>query len=163
MQSSCAFFTSTGRFTSFAALLLTLYAGPARALFVDFEDVGAGLPIAGDFFYNGESAYDAADPDATDFQSGGASFNNRFSPVDGFPGCCWEGWAYSQTTDTSNGGLANQYSAVTGSGAGGSATYAVGYTGASLAASDIVTISFGTRSRCCRRRSPTPPTPGTPC
>lgn len=146
MQSFCALFTSLGRFTSsgsgLAALLLVLCAGPARALTVDFEDVGAGLPIGGDFFYSGESGYDAGDPDATDFQSGGAVFNNRFSPVDGFPGCCWDGWAYSQTTDTSNGGIANQYSAVTGSGAGGSATYGVAFTGGSLTASDIVTITF---------------------
>lgn len=135
MQSSCAFFT-TG-----LATLLTLFASPGLALTVGFEDVGANLPIAGDFFYSGESAYDPADPDATDFVSGGAVFNNDFDPF--FAGCCWQGFAYSQTTDTTNGGVANQYSAKTGRGAGGSATYAVAFTGGSLTASDIVTITFG--------------------
>ncbi|MGH0030681.1 MAG: DUF4465 domain-containing protein [Myxococcota bacterium] len=124
-----------------AALLLTLVAPTARAAVIDFEDVGANLPIAGDFFYSGESAYDPGDPDATDFQSGGAVFDNRFLPFS--PGCCWDGWAYSQTTDTTTGGFGNQYSAVTGGGAGGSATYGVGYTGSSQTASDIVTIVFG--------------------
>ena len=125
-----------------ATFLFCLQAGPTHALTIDFEDVGTNLPIAGDFFYSGESAHDPGDPDASDFESGGASFNNEFLPL--FPGCCWQGWAYSQTTDTTTPGFGNQYSAVAGSGAGGSATYGVGYTGGSQTVSDLVTIVFDT-------------------
>lgn len=122
------------------ALLACLTARPGQALTIDFEDVGANLPIAGDFFYSGESAYDPGDPDATDFSSGGATFNNGFTYF--VDGCCWQGWAYSQTTDDVNGGFANQYSAVTGGGAGGSDTYAIAFTGGSQTVSDVVTIVF---------------------
>ena len=135
MRSTCVSFSA-----GLLGLFVSLVASPGHALGIDFEDVGAGLPIAGDLFYSGESAYDAGDPDATDFTSGGAVFNNRFTPY--APGCCWDGWAYSQTTDTTTGGVGNQYSAVPGSGAGGSATYGVAFTGGALAVTDIVTISF---------------------
>ena len=124
-----------------AIFALVLAAAPASALLFDFEDLGANLPIAGDFFYNGQSEVDPSDPDATDFMSHGASFNNEFTEF--FPGCCWQGWSYSQTTDTVNPGPANQYSAITGSGVGGSATYGVGFPGGAVGAADIVTITLG--------------------
>ncbi len=72
--------------------------------------------------------------------SHGASFNNEFTEF--FPGCCWQGWSYSQTTDTVNPGPANQYSAIPGSGVGGSATYGVGFPGGAVGATDIVTITL---------------------
>jgi hypothetical protein len=39
----------------------------------------------------------------------------------------WSGWAYSKASDAVTPGFGNQYSSITGSGAGGSTTYAVGY------------------------------------
>jgi Domain of unknown function (DUF4465)/PEP-CTERM motif len=39
----------------------------------------------------------------------------------------WTGFAISNHTDTTTNGFSNQYSAITGSGAGGSANYAIGY------------------------------------
>jgi hypothetical protein len=114
------------------ALLIALtLAAPAAATTIDFEDLGANLPIAhpdtGDplFFYNGFSASRAGDP--TDFASAGAVFDNDFSDFGG--GCCWQGWAYSQLTDDTTPGFGNQHSAIAGGGASGSATYGVAFTG----------------------------------
>lgn len=126
---------------AFAAMsFLVLAPSPVPAVTVDFEDVGASLPIDGNFYYDGSSAYDPADPDATDFTSGGATFNNEFEEF--FPGCCWQGFAYSQTTDTTTAGPANQYSAITGAGVGGSATYAVGFPGGEVGATGIASLSL---------------------
>jgi hypothetical protein len=104
---------------------------------IDLEDVGANLPIAGNYFYDGRSAT----PGASDFVSGGATFHDDFTDFGGGD-CCWQGFAYSQTTDTVNAGPANQYSAYPGHGAGGSATYAVGFTGGVEGTSGISTIRF---------------------
>jgi hypothetical protein len=127
------------RRASCASFLLCLCTIPVAslALTIDFEDVGAGLPIGAAFFYNGSSAL----PGPTDFTSGGASFNNDFTNFGG--GCCWQGFAYSQTTDATTPGFGNQYSAFPGAGAGGSATYAVGFTGGAVGASGVSTLDFG--------------------
>jgi hypothetical protein len=82
------------------------------------------------------------------FTSAGNSFNNSFSVIPGF-GDVWSGWAVSSTTDTTTPGLANQYSAITGSGADGSATYGVGFTFGANAdpfhpASSFVNLAPGT-------------------
>lgn len=58
------------------------------------------------------------------FLSGGNDFNSNFDPTFN----SWSGWAISSTTDTTTPGFTNQYSAITGSGADGSATYAVAFT-----------------------------------
>jgi Domain of unknown function (DUF4465)/PEP-CTERM motif len=58
------------------------------------------------------------------FLANGNFFNNSYDKTYG----TWSGWAISNTTDTTTPGYTNQYSAITGSGAGGSATYAVAYT-----------------------------------
>jgi hypothetical protein len=65
---------------------------------------------------------------STSFVSGAASFNHSFTEY--FPGCCWSGWTYSNETDATTPGYLNQFSAITGGGAGGSANYAVAYLGA---------------------------------
>jgi hypothetical protein len=101
---------------------------------VDFEDVGANLPIDGQDYYNGADG-------AGGFTSRGAGFSNTFTDFGGgFTG--WEGWAYSQTTDTTTPGFGNQYSAFTGGGVGGSSTYGVGFPGAT-GATGIATITLG--------------------
>jgi hypothetical protein len=123
------------------APILIALASPAPAVTLDFEELGAGLPIDGSFFYDGRSAYDPGDPDATDFESHGATFNNEFTEF--VPGCCWQGFAYSQTTDTTTPGPANQFSAVTGAGVGGSATYAIGFPGGTVDASLVTRIDLG--------------------
>jgi Domain of unknown function (DUF4465) len=115
-------------------------ARPSLALTIDFEDLGAGLPIpapgTGDpqFFYDGSSV---AAGQETDFATHGATFRNDFTDFGG--GCCWQGWAYSQTTDTTTPGFANQYSTFPGTGAQGSATYGVAFTGGTVGAQGPVT------------------------
>jgi uncharacterized protein DUF4465/PEP-CTERM motif-containing protein len=115
----------------FAALIL---AAPAAATTLDFEDLGSNLPLADpdtsapEFFYDGFTAARAGDP--TDFASAGAVFNNEFSDFGG--GCCWQGWAYSQLTDTTTPGFGNQLSTIAGAGASGSATYGVAFTGGAV-------------------------------
>jgi hypothetical protein len=114
------------------ALALAALAAPARAAEIDFEDVGVNLPIDGEFYYDGADG-------AGGFVSQGASFSNAFTDYGG--GCCWEGWAYSQTSDTTTPGFGNQYSAFPGGGADASATYGVGYpTGSGLGG--VATITF---------------------
>lgn len=63
----------------------------------------------------------------TTFASGAGTFNHSYSNFG--PGCCWEGWSYSNTTDTTTAGFTNQYSAFAGGGALGSANYGVAFSG----------------------------------
>lgn len=86
------------------------------AVVVGFEDVGAGL--AADSYWNGESQ-------SGGFTSGGLWFKNNYNPS----WYSWDGWAYSNQTDTTTAGLANQYSAYAGLGHNASATYGVAYQG----------------------------------
>ena len=65
----------------------------------------------------------------------GATFGNNYGTFPG--GYYWSGFGFSNTTDVSTPGLPNQYSSYAGSGAGGSATYAVS------SVFDTSTISFG--------------------
>ena len=101
-------------------LLLAWIAAPgslvAATLTVDFEE----LPLESEDFYNGSDF-------AGGFESYGVQFNNLYTEFGG--GCCWNGWSYSQATDTTTVGVANQYSAYAGSGAGGSAKYGVAFSG----------------------------------
>jgi len=145
-QSGITRATTRGLAAALALSGLSVGAGaPALAATVGFEDVGANLPIAdpitGDpeLHDDGFSAVDAGqDPD---FTSGGATFNNDFADFGG--GCCFQGWAYSQETDTTTPGFANQFSAITGSGVGGSATYGVAFTSGAVGSQDgISTITL---------------------
>ena len=58
------------------------------------------------------------------FVVNGTQFNNSFDPTYGV----WSGWSISSMTDTTTPGYTNQYSAIAGSGADNSQTYAVGFT-----------------------------------
>ena len=121
----------------FALLTALITAVSIRATTLDFEDLGSNLPISGDFFYNGCNG--SGPP--TDFSSQGATFTNSTAVFGS--SCYWQGWAYSQTTDTTTPGFGNQYSAIPGSGAGGSATYGVAFTGGQVGAQGPVSrITF---------------------
>lgn len=97
--------------------LLVLTQGLTSAANADyvstFEDLGVAL---------GSYKNDAGP--SGQFVSGGNSFNNSYDAI--FD--TWSGWAVSGMIDTTTPGYTNQYSAITGSGANGSATYAVGFT-----------------------------------
>ena len=106
---------------SFQLLLATsllAYASLSYAvtLTIDFEE----LPLESEDFYNGSDL-------AGGFQSYGIEFNNLYTEFGG--GCCWNGWAYSRTTDTTTPGPSNEYSAYTGIGAEGSLQYGVAFNG----------------------------------
>jgi hypothetical protein len=95
-----------------ASLALLILAPPALALQADFEDLGLGV----------ESVLDPASAPGG-FTSGGVLFEN-----DG----AFLGFAASTTTDTTTPGFTNQYSNITGSGAGGSATFGVAFAEATI-------------------------------
>jgi len=72
------------------------------------------LTLPAESFWNGSDG-------SGGFISGGAFFANSYNPSWG----SWVGFAYSNITDTATAGLAGQYNAITGSGQGGSANYAI--------------------------------------
>ncbi|WP_144059577.1 DUF4465 domain-containing protein [Rhodopirellula sallentina] len=84
----------------------------------DFELLGRGL-VDGEFDNNAGAS--------GRFVSGPVSLNNSFSNSFGFD--FWSGFSISRANDTATPGFGNQYSAITGSGANGSSTYAVAYAG----------------------------------
>ncbi len=98
--------------------------GLGYAAIADFEN----LPLAPSSFYNGDpgglmpgQSHDGS------FVSGGARFNNLFAVDPDFGFSFWNGWAASNTTDTTTSGFGNQYSAFAASGSGGSAKYGIGF------------------------------------
>jgi len=92
----------------------------------DFEDLG----LADQSFWNGADQ-------AGGFTSGEAFFANLYNTE--FQS--WDGWSYSNLTDTTTPGMDNQYSAIAGGGHDGSATYAVGPDGTGYGA-EPPTIDF---------------------
>jgi len=80
----------------------------------DFED----LTLEPESFWNGSD-------ESGIFETGHATLDNFHDTEYGY----WEGFAYSNTTDTSTPGYENQYSAVAEGGAQGSEIYGVGYYG----------------------------------
>ncbi|GAB4138132.1 MAG: DUF4465 domain-containing protein [Thermogutta sp.] len=97
-----------------AATLGGTRASPAGT--VDFED----LSLNPDSYWNG-----SPNNGTNTFSSGGFTFYNTFDNSWGVD--VWSGFAYSNKTDTTTPGFVNQYSAAAGSGAGGSANYAVSF------------------------------------
>ena len=88
----------------------------AATLKIDFES----LPLESTDYYNGSDL-------AGGFASYGVEFDNLYTDLGG--DCCWNGWAYSRTTDTTTPGPTNEYSAYAGSGALGSPQYGVAFSG----------------------------------
>ena len=95
--------------------IIILSAGSVYADNTGFED----LALYPESYYNGSD-------NAGSFESGEVVFNNFF---DDTYGPYWEGFSYTNCTDTITLDYTNQYSAITGSGAGGSENYAVAYLG----------------------------------
>jgi hypothetical protein len=82
------------------------------AVVADFED----LDLQPDSYWNGSD-------ETGSFRTGDATFLNYYESEYDY----WEGFAYSNMTDTETPGYENQYSAVAGQGARGSELYGVGY------------------------------------
>ena len=92
----------------------------------DFENFNLGA----EEFLNGSDG-------SGGFQSGGYYFPNQYNDI----WQSWSGWAISSMTDNQTPGPGNQYSAIAGSGADGSNTYAVSFVvGSSIAA---ITVQDG--------------------
>ena len=91
----------------------------AGASVATFED----LSLASESYWSG-------DDDGSGYGSYGGfvSGDNYFANYESAAYSSWEGFAYSNMTDTTTAGYANQYSAITGGGVHGSENYAVAYT-----------------------------------
>jgi len=109
--------------SAIAAVSSLLLLAPSKAATITFDD----LPLGPSGYWNGST------PPAGGFTSGGATFHNSYTAA--FDS--WEGFAYSSVSDTTTAGFGNQYASITGGGAGGSSTYAVG------TAFDPAVITFG--------------------
>ena len=98
--------------TTIAAVSILMAGVPALASVTTFESVT--LPGAG--FLNGSDG-------SGGFVIDQVTFNNNYDDDFG----SWSGFSISNRTDNATQGFANQYSAITGGGFGGSSNYAVGY------------------------------------
>jgi hypothetical protein len=85
-------------------ILILAFASAAGADIAGFDD----LSLAPQSYWNGSSG-------SGGFQSGPARLNNNYTDWGGGY-YSWDGWAYSNMTDTTTAGYTNQYSAITGSG-----------------------------------------------
>ena len=81
---------------------------------VNFEDLVLDI----------ETCWNGSD-NSSGFTSQRVEFNNNYNSAWG----SWDGFSYSNLTDTEINGMAGQYNAIAGSGAAGSSTYAAGYVG----------------------------------
>ena len=86
----------------------------ANADIATFED----LTLPPESYWNGSDG-------SGGFHSGSAYFKNNYNATWG----AWDGFSYSNITDTTTSGVAGQYNAITGTGQGGSASYAICYVG----------------------------------
>jgi hypothetical protein len=95
-----------------ATLAVGFFASPAASLTATFDDLGLGATS----FENGAGL-------AGGYISGGIFFENDYEPLyESF-----RGYAASTMTDATTPGFGNQFSNITGSGAGGSAGYGIAY------------------------------------
>ena len=109
---------SLGRLVKFRNLVcLTAVLAMANVL-------NAGITTFEDLSLPPESYWNGSDGSGG-FTSGGAKFNNNYDAA----WDSWDGFSYSNITDTTTAGMAGQYNAIAGGGQGGSANYAVGYIG----------------------------------
>ncbi len=108
------------RFILFAFIFCFYFvaASAVSAQTADFEDLSL----------NAESYWNGSDGNGG-FFSGRFSFSNNYNMLYS----SWDGFAYSNITDTTAEGFTAQYNAITGSGAEGSEIYAVAYDGSGFA------------------------------
>ena len=107
---------ASGRLMSliFVIGIFAMAGAAGAAIVTDFED----LTLAAESYWNGSDG-------SGRFDSGSASFNNNYNVDYG----SWDGFSYSNITDTASSGWMSQFNVITGCGQGGSENYAVGYVG----------------------------------
>jgi hypothetical protein len=103
---------ASGRMMSL--ILAFTFASTAGADIANFDD----LSLAPESYWNGSDG-------SGGFASGSAYFNNNYDSTYG----SWDGFSYSNITDTTSSGWTAQYNAITGKGQNGSANYGIGYVG----------------------------------
>lgn len=99
----------------YCVVSILLTAGAAKAAMVTFDD---DLVLPAESYWNGSDG-------SGGFASGGVHFSNNYDAE----WDSWDGFSYSNLTDTTIQGIAAQYNAIAGSGQGGSTNYAVCYIG----------------------------------
>ncbi|BAZ92672.1 hypothetical protein TspCOW1_24730 [Thiohalobacter sp. COW1] len=118
--------------TALTAGIMLLASGAAGAATVSgFDD----LALAPESYHAGVTGA-LYTPNTTSFTSGPATYYNEATDWGG--STSWQGWAYSNTTDTSTPGYLNQYSAYTGGGYN-SSNYGVAFT--STGAASVVSFA----------------------
>jgi hypothetical protein len=98
----------------YCVVTVLLTAGAAKAATVTFDD----LTLPAESYWNGSD-------DSGGFVSGGVHFSNNYNADFN----SWDGFSYSNLTDTAAEGIAAQYNAIAGSGQDGLTNYAVCYIG----------------------------------
>jgi len=108
---------SARRMATVLVLLLSPLVATTRAMVIDFDD--PSLSLATNSYWNGSDGTGG-------FTSRGVYFGNSYTDFGGGY-VVWDGWSYSNVKNTTTPGFANQYASYAGTGAGGSANYALGY------------------------------------
>lgn len=111
------------------ALVPFLLTGIVSAETADFEDLEL----------QAESAWNGSDGSGG-FTSNGATFSNTYEYIEEFEWEYWDGFAYSNKTDTEISGVEAQYNAITGAGVNGSEIYGIGYINSSAETPPTVTF-----------------------
>ena len=103
------------RFRWFVCLVgILAMVSAAQGAIASFDD----LSLPGESYWNGSD-------ESGGFSSGRAYFNNNYDTTWG----SWDGFSYSNITDTVTDGVTGQFNAIPGTGQGGSTNYGVGYVG----------------------------------
>ena len=102
-------------------ILVLMISGVSSAAIATFDDLSLGA----DPYWNGSDG-------SGGFSSGSAHFSNNYNATY----MSWDGFAYSNISDTTSSGWSAQYNAISGGGQGGSANYAIGF--------DPLASGFGT-------------------
>ena len=115
------------RFFALTFLLCSIFfiTNSVNAQTADFED----LSLNTENYWNGSDGTGG-------FYSGGFAFSNNYNA----DWSSWDGFAYSNITDTNAAGFDAQYNAITGSGADGSEIYAVAYVSSFAANPPTITL-----------------------
>jgi hypothetical protein len=117
-----------GASRSLPLLLALVLAGPASALTATFDDLGLGV----ESYENGANL-------SGGYTSGGIFFENNYvASYDGF-----SAFAASTTTDTTTPGFSNQFSAIAGGGAAGSAGFGIFYSSGNVVLPSVQTVAGG--------------------
>jgi len=95
-------------------MLVLMISSVSSAVIATFDDLSLGA----DPYWNGSDG-------SGGFSSGSATFSNNYNATY----MSWDGFAYSNISDTTSSGWAAQYNAITGGGQGGSANYGISYVG----------------------------------